>query len=190
MILAVASISIAANAQGTFDYFAGSKTLIVSAPQQLSGAAVVTNNWVDIHALGGIAKLDVSQYNISGANSVTFAIQTSADQTNIVTLANAAIGTAGSISFTNITYGGTNLIATNNVIYAGTLVSPTAATAGFSTQYLNPAQFTNSATGLTLASNSVAQIAFKVDDALRYARIVWTGAATVTNVVSATLTAQ
>jgi len=190
LILAVASLSLAANAQGTLDYFAQPRTVVVSVPQQLSGSAAVTNNWVDIHTLGGIAKLDVSMFNISGSNAVTFAVQTSADQTNLVTLANVAIASALSVIYTNATYGGTSLTATNTFNIAGTLTTPTSATAGWATQYIIPAPFTNSGTGLTLTSNSITTFGFKADDAARYVRIVWTGAATVTNVVSVTLTAQ
>jgi cytochrome c-type biogenesis protein CcmE len=188
-ILAIASIS-AMSARAQFDYFAQPKTYVVSPMQSVGGAVSTTNNWVDVRNLGGIVKLDVIDFSVAGSNSVTFAIQTSQDQTNVTTLGNVAIATQTTANNTNIMYGGVGLIATNTINLAGVLTTPVPATAGFSTQYIVPAQFNNTATGLSLISNSVTSFGFKVDDANRYIRIVYTGTTGSTNAVGATIIGQ
>lgn len=179
-----------AQAQGGngFDFYGIPRTIILSGPQIISGISV-TSAPVDLHHMTGIAKLTlVNQTNVSApAGSMTATLQTSTDNTNWVNVANYALSTQTAINYTNNSYAGTNLYTTNNFILPGTLQTPTAATAGFATPYLLPAQFTNT-TAITVTGNGFYEVGLNIDDLLRYARIYWTPGATTTNTVGAVLT--
>lgn len=175
------AISQSCLAQGAFDVWGATRTLIVGAPSQmLYSAAPVTNNAVDLRMFTGVVKLDLFvKTNTTG--TLTATIETSTDSTNwsAVTFAK---GVATAINYTNIYYaaGTNNIVITNNYVLPGTITTPTAATSGWYTPYLAPAAFTNSG-AITLVGNTVTSVGFKADDQLRYLHIVWTPGGTGTN---------
>ncbi len=192
MILAVASLCLAVNsAFAAADTFAGVRTVVVDSPRLISGGGnnTVTNSWTDIRGFEGIAKIDFTSKTNAAGGTLSVLVQTSQDQTNFTTLANAAYATSTSVTYTNWQYGGTNLSATETVNYPGTVTTPTAATSGWATPYIVSAPFTNTVSALSLTADGVTTIGFNIADANRYIRLIYTTGGTATNsTVSATLT--
>jgi hypothetical protein len=184
MFLAVASLSLTAFAQRGIDMFGAPRSIVLASPALLSNATpIATNGPIDTHGFDGIAVVDIQTLtNGTGANTLTAQLFTSPDQTNLTALANYANAVSASKSITNSMYGGTtNLIATQTELSPGTVTTPTAATAGWATPYLVPAQFTNTG-AITVTTKGYYRVAYNVADAARYLYIVWTDAGgTVTN---------
>lgn len=190
VVLAVASLSLVSSALAAADTFAGLRTVVVDAPRLISGGGnnTVTNSWTDIRGFEGIAKIDFTSKTNAAGGTLTVAIQTSADQTNITTLANVAYATPANITYTNAMLG-TNITATDTINFPGVITTPTAATAGWATPYIVPNPFTNTVSALSLTADGVTTIGFNIADTSRYIRLVYTTGGTATNsTVSATLT--
>ena len=202
VILAVASLCFVfpAQAQRGFDVYAGSvRTVVLAPPYLYTGGAAMnagTNGWVDCKGFDGMAKIDFASVTNVGNSTFTVTVQTSTDQTNLVTLANASYASATSIVYTNFFYSGypTNLItATDNYLLPGSIVTPSAASAGWATPYLNVSAnpYTNTVSAMTITTNGVQQVGFNIGDALRYLRVIVTPGGGATNgCVSAVLTAH
>jgi hypothetical protein len=180
--LAALSVEIA-DAQGSsFNAFDAYRCLDLGLTNQIGNANVgITNAAVDVHHLTGIAKVDLF-CKTNAAGGVTCNLETSADTTNWVAVANYALASATSVIYTNTYYGTNNLTATNIFLLPGTVSTPTAATAGWATPYLLPAPYTNSGT-ITMSGNQAVEVGFKIDDQLRYIRTRWTFSGAATNVV-------
>lgn len=191
-VLALIAVAGLAGAQGMFDMFAFPRVIVVFPPQSVGGTTTVTNT-VDTHGFAGIARLDVSCWSVAGNATNNITVQTSADQTNWVNLANAAYSTATSIIYTNTYYGGTNLLGTNVYNLAGTLTTVTPGTAGYAAPYgeiINPpAPFTNTVSAIVV-SNAVVSIGFNIGDGGHYLHVIASSGTLSTNVFSAVLTAR
>lgn len=171
-------------ARAQFDLFGGPRTFVIMSPQAITTTA--SNAPVDIHALDGIAKVDIFCVSNTGGGTLTITAYTSPDTTNWTALANYASATSTTVIGTNFYYGG-QLKSTNTVLLPGTITTPTATTAGFATKYLLSAPFTNSA-AISQAGSGVVQIGFNVSDKDRYFSIQFTGSTNYT--VGALLTGK
>jgi hypothetical protein len=187
-VIASLAITPALFAQNGFDMFGIPRAVVLSGGTALDGAVTVSNNPVDIRVFNGIASI-IAVSATNGASGVvgatTLKITTGSDLTNWTAITNLAITTASSLTATNGMYGNTNLIATNSWLLPGVITYPTAYSAGFSTPYMAPAQFTN--TTVTLADNSPVAIGFPIENAGRYIRAQWTTTGTTTNTGTAIL---
>lgn len=192
MILAgaLALVTFTASAQRGFDTFAAPRTVVLATPQKITETApVVTNGPVDIRVFDGTAMVLIQSLT-NTVGTVTAQLYTSPDQTNLTALANYALATSTSITYTNYRYG-TNgvLTAANTYLLPGVWTTPTLP-AGFVSGYLSPAQFTNSG-AVTITQKGAYMVGFNANDAPdRYLYIVWSGlTGTTTNfTVGATLT--
>ena len=194
MVLAVASLSLPAFAQRSVDTYAAPRTLTLAAPALFSGGGAYTsgtNVWVDVKSFDGIAKIDFITVTNVANTTATFTVQGSMDQTNITTVGSASIASPTTVVYTNIFYGATNFLATNVWQLPGAIVNPTAATAGFSTAYLNALAnpFTNSLSAASLNYNGVTTVGLSIGDSPRYLRVIITPGGAATNfTVGAVLT--
>ena len=178
-ILAVASLSLTVPAFGQgrgYDAFGALRTIQLGTPVTLTAVANgATNAPIDTHGYDGIALVQIlSLTNATTPGAVTAQLFTSDDTTNWTALANYAVGTALSQSYTNNFYSANQPVATQTTIYPGTIVTPTASSAGWSTSYLLPAQFTNTGSVSILAKGAYT-IGYNVGDAKRYLEIVYSG---------------
>jgi hypothetical protein len=184
-ILAACAINV--RAQRSVDVFEATRTFSLCAPTNIIGgpAGNLTNNWVDIRGLEGLAKIDFScTTNIGTAGgTLTATVQVSADQTNITTITNfAAITNGNPFIITNNTLG---LKATNVVLIPGSATTPMASAVGFATGYLAPlgggtVTYTNGG-AVTITAGTDPQIGFSIPDQPEYARVIWTVGGTATN---------
>jgi hypothetical protein len=178
MLTAVLMAS-ACYAQSGFDAFGGFRTVIVAPAKNMDGSTVgITNGAIDVRPFTGMVNLDLLAVTNNAATTFTLKVQTSPDAatwTDLGSIANATVTTA---IWTN-TYYGTNLYVTNSFLLPGTIVTPTAATAGFATPYLLPAQYTNSG-AITYAGFGM-HLGFNASDAQRYIRTVIIPGGTTTN---------
>lgn len=188
VFLALLALALPASAQRGFDVFGIPRTAILAAPLNLTAASnAVTNGPVDIRVLDGIARIDLFTHTNTGnsGGTLTATLYGSTDTTNLTLLSSFAfINSTTAVNYTNYYFGqGTNsFTVTNKWLLPGTIVTPTPATAGFQTKYLNPATvpFTNAA-AITVTPPAQYEIGFNAGDALRYLYIVWTPGGTFTN---------
>ena len=169
------------------------RTLVLSAMQTMSGAAVgvVTNGPQDKIGAIGQGYIDIVSLTNAAGNIETAQIYTSPDQTNLTALANyALISSPTTINVTNFLYGGTNgLTCANLSLLPGTITTPTAATAGYAAPYLAELPFTNTGAITITAKGTYRVIINNINDANRYFYIVYTPSGTATNItVGANLT--
>jgi prepilin-type N-terminal cleavage/methylation domain-containing protein len=186
-----AALAIPARAQNGFDMFLTPRVAIVENVRQLdNSAATFASLTCDTHGYEGIAAVVITSITNGAASSVlTVTPQTSPDQVTWSTLTNFAVAKSATVIYTNLYYGTNGLTATNTYLLAGTITSPTAATAGFATPYLDPTStpFTNVA-AITISAKGTYLIGYNLNDAPRYFRVLWTPTGTSSNdVVSATL---
>lgn len=191
LILAVASLSLSALAQGAFDLYGVPRTIVLATPTLLTAAAAsVTNASIDTHGFEGIAKVDIMSFTNSGG-ALTATLETSTDNTNFSALANYSLAISTAIIYTNNGLA-TVTKATNTYLLPGSITTPTAATAGFATPYLDntTAPFTNSG-AITVTAKGIYSIGYNVSDASRYLHIVWTPTGSSSNdVVAAVFTGR
>lgn len=191
LLASLLTASVAFSQGQSFDEFAAPLTTYVIRPQFISASA--SNGFVvDLRGFRGVGKLDIMSPTNSTQTSgtgATFNLTTSNDLTNWVQITNYALLSSNSIVYTNNAYGLTaQPLATNYYGLPGTLTTPTPATAGFATQYLNPAVFTNS--GVITDTGAPISVGFVVPDQRQYLMVQVTLPASSTNAVSATLTAN
>lgn len=165
-----------------FNVYQETRAIALAGPAVIVGGGnnFVTNNWVDTHGYEGIAKIDLFGIT-NAAGAVSVLLEASDDQTNAIALANYSIASASSIVYSNLYY--PNVIkATNNFLLPGSIVSPTAATAGFAIPYFTVASnpFTNSGS-ITLGSTNIVEIGYNISDAKRYVRAIWNPSGSATN---------
>jgi hypothetical protein len=182
----LAAFGLCASANAQFDYFAAPRTIVLTYPSKLT--ATDSNSVIDIHGFEGVAKIDFICTTNNTTNAVTVQIMTSPDRTNWSALSSYALAVSNSIITTNNYYGTATPLATNVYLFAGTVTTPSAASSGFVTTYLNPAPFTNS--GSITINTGAAEIGFVPTDAQRYLQAVWTFAGTSTNSVAAIFTGR
>lgn len=182
LILCVSTV----RAQSGFNVYEGFRTTVV-APQTLSsgsGAGIVTNWPVDLHGFEGVASLILTVGTNVGGGTLTCSVETSPDLTNWTALGSYSLASPTVVKYTNTFYGGTSLIATNVYLLPGTITTPTASSAGFATQYLNPAPYTNSGSINVINTNGVTVVGFNIQDTQRFMHVYWTPGGTVTNYIS------
>lgn len=182
--LAVASFAITCQAQRSFDSFAVPRTAILAGPENIifTTAGVVTNGPVSTPIFDGVASIDLFSITNTGATGGTLTAQLygSNDKTNFTAISNyALISTPTGIIYTNYQYGSAQL-STNNYLLPGTIVTPTPATAGFATPYVNPLPFTNTG-AITMTTSGYYKVGLSINDYPRYLYVVWTPGGTVTN---------
>lgn len=204
LALAVAGISLSASAQRSWDLFYVPRTVQLTAPFFTSTSSCpisVTNGPIDVRLFDGLARIDFTCVsNIStSAGSVTATLYGSTTAPSLTGVGSlSSIGSYGlissttSISYTNSALGSaTNIYATNPYLLPGTITTPTAATAGFATRYLDPTVLTTTNV-ITLSGIGKGQqvVGFNIGDVPRYVYVVYTfGAGTTTNfTIGATLT--
>lgn len=177
-------------AQGDFDPYAITKTIILIPPTNLTVATgfVTNTNTIDIGngKFIGSAYIDIYANTNGSTNTLTVTPQTSSDLTNWSLLANYAISVSNNTIYTNIAYSGSvtgALLSTNSEVNPFTVVTPVASTAGFATTYQLPAPFTNSG-AVTLNFNGLTRIGVANElDLPRYFRLFTVGSGT--NVITA-----
>ncbi len=184
LILAVASFSLAANAQRTVDLFGGPRAIVLAAPQNFTNVgtatltSTVTNAIIDIHGFDGVGVIDIMSVSNSTsatagvAASLTVTLQTSDDATNWSNFTTLALANSTTLKYTNGFYGGTNLSASDVYLLPGTNTTPTAATAGWATSYLIPANFTAGG-ALTVSAGGTWSYGIVLQDSKRYLQTVW-----------------
>lgn len=185
ILAALFALAVPASAQSGFNPFNEGKTIVVQPPTAISGGAAgsLTSSAVDMLGYEGVAQVNIFSYTNVGTGTLTATPQTSTDQATWANLANYAIASQANIIYTNRYYGTNGLTATNTFLLAGTLTSPTASTAGFATPYLaDSTPFTNSG-ALTIQQQRIYSIAYNVQDAPRYFRIVFAPGGAATNAV-------
>lgn len=177
-VVAATLVSLATIAQ-SFDAFGPFPVLTVITPTQINGATTQSNLPVDIRLFTGIVNVPVMCWT-NGGGSVTVQLRQAANTngpwTDITAIAK---GVPTTIYYTNAA-AGASIYATNNWVLPGTVTSPTAATAGWASTYLLPAQYTNSgAITVGTSTTGVQTLAFNADDVQRYFQIIYvtTGAA-------------
>ena len=172
----------AVTAQAQLDTFGGARTILALPPQVITA---VVSNVVDVHSYDGVAKIDLISATRDAANVTTFTLAGSATRTgSYTTIATFALGVPNTLTLTNTAAGG----ATNYLYLAGTLTTPTAATAGWASQYLVPSAFTTSGSiALTGCTNGV--LGFNIADVPRYLSITATPTMSTSNTVMAIITA-
>lgn len=171
--VALVAACVTSHAQGSFDLFGSTRTLVLATPQTIrETASVVTNGPIDTHGYVGIGEVTISSLT-NALGTVTAQLYTSSDTTNLTALSNFATSTSTTVNVTNLMYGGTALYAANQYLLPGTLTTPTASSAGWATTYLNPAPFTNSA-AITITAKGLYKIGYNVADAGRYLYVVYT----------------
>ena len=171
------------------DTFGVTRSIVLAMPTNItSSIPLLTNGPIDTHGFYGVACVDFMTWtNGTGANALTAQLYTSPDGTNLTALANYALATSSTVTVTNLMYGNTNLIATNNMIAPGVYTTPAAASVGWATPYLAPAQFTNTG-AVTVASKGYTRIGYNVADAARYLYVVWNdGGGAITNATASAL---
>ena len=169
-------------AQRSFDTFFAARTLNLGV-NTLNGASnSLTNGPIDIRMFDGISKIDIISDTNTPTTGGTLTVQffTSTDTTNLVALSSYALGSALAINYTNRSYATSTQVGTNNWILPGTLITPSLPLAGFASQYLYPAQMTNSGS-ISIATPGVKSIGFNAGDALRYLYVVYSTGGSVTN---------
>lgn len=177
-VAVAALVSLASFGQG-FDTFGNFPVLTVITPTQINGATTQSNLPVDIRLFTGIVNVPVMCWT-NGGGTVTVELRQAANTNGPWTdITSIAKGVPTTIYYTNAA-AGASIYATNNWVLPGTVTTPTAATAGWSTTYLLPSQYTNSgAIAVGTATTGVQTFAFNSDDVQRYFQIVYvtTGAA-------------
>ena len=198
-ILAVAALGLLASlpAFAQFNTFGETRTVILAPPTKTlgsEGATIKSNACIDTIGYEGVAIVNLIACTNAGGGTLTATLLTSKDQVTWTALANYALASQADIIYTNRYYGTNGLTATNTFVLPGTVVTPTAATAGFATPYLNglATPFTNSGTiNMVASAKPIVQVAYNVQDADRYLQVLWTYGGTTTNVMHcATLTAR
>ncbi len=190
IILAVFAVFVCftASAQNGFNVFEQLRTTQVVASGVQSGGTVgnYTNNPIDTHGFEGICKLDICVITNAGGGTLTALVETSPDLTNWTAITYAQ-ATATNIIYTNSIYA---VKATNTYLLPGVITTPTAATAGFASQYLTPAQFTNTA-AVNVAAGGTFTLGWNIQDQNRYLRMTFTVGGAATNYsAGAVLTAR
>jgi len=201
LALALAGISLSASAQRSWDLFYVPRTIQLTAPFNYNantGVQYVTNGPIDVKLFDGLARIDFTAITNTGTSGGTltatlYGSSTAPSLTSVGSL--SSIGSYGlinsttSINYTNSSLGSaTNIYATNPYFLPGTITTPTAATAGFATRYLDPTLLTTTG-AITLTGKSQSVVGFNVGDAPRYLYVVYTVGGSVTNwVIGATLT--
>lgn len=204
LALALAGISLSASAQRSWDLFYVPRTIQLTAPFYTSttyAPITVTNGPIDVKLFDGLARIDftcVSNATTTGGSvtATLYGSSTAPSLTGVGSL--SSIGSYGlisattSINYTNSALGSaTNIYATNPYFLPGTITTPTSATAGFATRYLDPTPLTTTG-AVTLSGGNKNQqvVGFNIGDVPRYIYVVYTfGAGTSTNfTIGATLT--
>lgn len=178
-ILSVALLALACvgvQAQNGFDYFSIPRAATL-APVTITTTNVVSTLPIDIRPMMGTARLDM--FAVTNGDAITATIQTSDDLTNWVSISAYALATSTTIKYTNTAYGST-MVGTNTYLLPGSIVTPVAATAGFATPYMSPAQFTNT-TAVTMGLTGLYSVGIPIDDCKRYLRVTWTPGASATS---------
>lgn len=189
LLALLAAFAIPAQAQRSINFFGAPRTVIASAPQNLTAASGSVTNTIDLLAFDGIVSVDIFSCTNTGTTggTLTATLYGSNDQTNLTAIS-YALATATSVSYTNRFYGGPNLTATDVYLLPGTWTTPATATAGWATPYLVEAPMTNTA-ALTVTSRNFYHLGISAADSGRYLHIVWTPGGTATNfTVGATVT--
>ena len=171
--------SITNQAQIGVEFFQAPRVaVLVPAQNVLSNSTVFTNNPVETRLFIGTVGLSVTGFtNITGG-TMALGLETSADNTNWVTVTNLAAAVSGTAIYTNNYYGGTNLTATNTWLYTGVYATPTAWSAGNANPYFSPYGFTN--TTVTVSSGTY-YFGLQSDGLRRYVRAILTPGGTATN---------
>ena len=191
-ILALAmliALALPAVAQRSWDTFAAPASVVLAPPAQQAGATSVTNLPTDIKMFDGTSAIYILSVTNGGGTFTATVEQNST--TNIAgwSALTYALATPTTIIYTN-TYNGnaTNQVGTNYYLLPGVFTTPTAATSGWASTYLLPAQFTNTS-AITLPAGGATMIGFNAGDSKRYIHIVFTstGAGT-TNFCGAIMT--
>lgn len=183
----VAALALTASAQNGFDYIYTPRTLLITPPTVMTGATTYSNQPADVHLFVGTAKIDVAVSTNGAAGTHTFTLYGSPDLTNWTTVGSCMINSniLTTIAYTNSAGYPTKIWATNTYLMPGIVVTPTSATAGFATPYLQSYPMTNNAV-IACNQGGVFEIGFNVDDAGRYISLshTTTGANTTNTVVS------
>ena len=170
------------------DTFSATRTAVIAPNTVIATAASVTNGPFDRALFIGTGKIDILA-NIGSGDGLTATIYGSPDQTNLTAISNfALVSGATTISSTNYYYGTNGLTAKNSILLPGTSTTPTAATAGFSTAYINPLPFTNTG-AITLTTITNVSVGIRLIDQPRYLYIITTMTGTNPSSYSAVLTA-
>lgn len=162
-----------------FDLYGGTDTRVVAA---LHVTAQGSNNTATtpMFGLNGIATLQIwfGPDNASGTGA--FTVQTSPDNTNWSTMTSCCVSTVYTNTYTNNIYAAAVTTAYTNLLHGSSVLTPTAATAGFATPYIVPLLLTN--TGVFQLTNAAnAEVAFEVVDQPKYIRLAVTTGGTGTN---------
>jgi hypothetical protein len=168
---------------GSLDYFGTPRTVQLVAPTVIIGNAAnaLTGSPVDVRMFDGVAQVDVFCLTKAAGGTLTATLQGSPDTTTWTSISNFAAASSTTVIYTNLYYGTNGLTATNTWLLPGTIVTPTAATAGWATPYLFAAPFTNAAGAYTLTPNAWTSFGVNIEDAPRYFRVVFTPGGTLTN---------
>jgi len=186
---AIIALSLAperARAQSAFDLPGSIRTVLVDAPRLISGNAanaVTSTVPVDIHLFTGKVKIDfILKTNTGNSDVLAANVQTSPDLVSWTSLQNyALLSRATAVIYTNLYYGTNGLTATNYYNLPGAIVTPTAATAGWATPYLdNSTPYTNTG-AITMAGEGVYTIGFQADDQQRFLRVWYLPSGNATN---------
>jgi hypothetical protein len=187
-VVAIGAAVFTAHASLGFDTYKAARTYILAPPQNLTvngGVPTVTNGPIDLVRMVGTAAIFFDTVTNSGTTGGTLTAQLygSADQTNLVAVANYYVITNTTSEYiTNAYYGGTNLITTNTVLLPGTLTYPNGALAGSTTPYLTYSLATNTgAITLSGPANKTVEVGLNTDDQLRYLYVIYTAGGTITN---------
>ena len=188
-LLALAGMVCGAAAQ---DLYRVPRTLVVTAPTQLTGA--LTTNMVDLVGFTGIGKIDFCVTTNTGytavSGSLTITLEGSNDTNTWTTLAYGKM-TSTSVSFTNLSIA-TNAVVTDTFMLPGVITTPTAYSAGFATPYLadNAASRMTNTAAITATSGTPVTVGVNLTDASRYLHVIYTatGGFTTNANVSAILT--
>ena len=152
ILCAIAAICLCAtaHAQGEFDHYALDKTVFFQINSNITvNAGITSNNTYAVDIGGrfiGSGFIDIIVTTNWGTNTVSVTPLTSPDTTNLTALANFAISTNYTLTYTNVTaFPNSTLLATNSDSFPFINTTPTAYTAGFATPYGLPEPFTNTA---------------------------------------------
>jgi len=187
LLLAGAAPTFAQGGRG-FDMFGNPRYFVVTGIQTItnnlanqSTGVTVSNTIaaytsVDVRNCVGeaVVLLSVTNNNFNAAAPTMYAfLEGSMDQTNWYTLTNTAIMTNLDVSITNAYWGNTNVQTVNRYPIPGVFTTPTSATAGFASVYLQSAPLTATGILCTNVTGTQCVMGWNIADGPRYIHIVY-----------------
>lgn len=173
------------------DLFVPPRDAVLCQPTTLATgtAGPLTNNWVYVVGVDGIASVEFYCATNTGTNgtTMTLTIQASNNTNNVTTITNIAVITNTTAFVITNYYGGLNITNTNNILWPlGAVTIPTANNAGWATPYSASLGYTsNGAVTITPGVSGELGIPWQAATTNQqvYIRTIWTPGGTYTNCV-------